>query len=168
MSDVATWIIAAAAVTNVLVYLGLWHETRKQLVLTRELFLESHAPALSVAIERCTYDGTAAKFSGHIIVVNNGSAAARDVRLRIPVNTVAFEGVKNIGPVVIQPKDALRESFSYDMSVQTYKLGQLEGNRLRALIEGTYKGVGNSEFHYSEIQEFNNELGRFVATWAKG
>jgi hypothetical protein len=165
-NELANWIIAGAAVANVLVYVGLWHETRKQIALARELFLESHAPALSVAIEGCAYSGTSAKFSGHITIANNGSTAARDVTFEVPFNTVGFERVKKIGPVVIQPKGALRESFSYDMSVQTYNVGQLDGNRLRTVIQGSYKGLGSSEYRYNEIQEFNNELGRFVAIWA--
>lgn len=83
MSDTATWIIAGAAVINVIVYGGLWWETRKQIALTRALFLESHAPILSVSIKGCGYGGAPPDngLKGKIVIKNHGTVAANQVAL---------------------------------------------------------------------------------------
>jgi hypothetical protein len=75
MSDaIATWIIAAAGVANVFVYVKLWQESKKQnaataesLRLARDAFVESHKPALAVSVINCKYFGDQAQvFDGEL------------------------------------------------------------------------------------------------------
>lgn len=96
-NTISTWIIAGAAIANVFVYLGLWLETRKQISLTRDLFLESNRPALCVSTKKCEYSETEARFKMRIVTKNSGSAAANRIKLRISVD--GFNDVKNIGPI---------------------------------------------------------------------
>lgn len=164
-NTISTWIIAGAAIANVFVYLGLWLETRKQISLTRDLFLESNRPALCVSIKKCEYSETEARFKMRIVTKNSGSAAANRIKLRISVD--GFNDVKNIGPIAIQPHNKVIHTFAIPMNSDTYSIAQTDGHRFNLLVEGPYQGPLGHEYSYGEKQEYNGELKRFVPYWAK-
>ena len=140
MTTLATWIIAFAAVANVFVYWRISQQvkiqillTKEQIELTRKLFLESNKPELSVSIENCEYSGAGELFEGLITLANHGAATAHQVKFRIQISPLGHLGIKDIGPVTIQPKNKMKHRFSLPMSSDTYKIGQATGNRLGAL-----------------------------------
>ena len=172
MSDsLATWIIAAAAVANVFVYVKLWQESKKQnaatgesLRLARDAFLESHKPALAVSVINCQYFGdTAQVFDGEIVVENSGTSSAREVGLQIRFYGGGFDAVKDIGPITIQPHVPFKVSFSFPMTSEMHRVGQLKGNRLGIRADGSYRGIDSRSYTYSELQEYDPALTRFVA-----
>jgi len=163
---VSTWVIAGAAVANVLVYLGLWLETRKQSIQTREMFLEAHKPALVGSIRECEYsDGET--FAGQIAIANHGTAIAHHVSLRLSFATVGFNGVKDIGPLAIQPHSKVKQPFCFSMKPDVYKVADTNGNRLTVLTQGSYSGIGDSKYAYNERQEYHLTHSGFVPVWAE-
>ena len=170
----ATWIIAFAAVVNVFVYWRISQQTREQISLTRDqigltrnLFLESNKPELSVSIENCEYSGADELFEGLITLTNHGAATARQVKFLIQISPLGNSGIKDIGPVTIQPKNKMKHRFSFSMPSDTYRIGQTLGNRLGALVEGSYRGLANKEFQYNERQEYDPKLGCFMPFWSE-
>jgi hypothetical protein len=167
LTAIATCFIAAATIANVWVY---WLISRKievqiilakeQTELTRKLFLESHAPALSVSIKKCEYSEADGRFKGRILTTNHGTAVADNVNLRI-----SFGGsnvIKDIGRIAIQPKNKIAHTFSLPMTADRHKTGQTDGNRFNVLVEGSYKGLADHEYSYRERQEYDPDLKRFV------
>lgn len=164
MSNAVEWIIAGAAVANLIVYVGLWLEARKQIALTRDLFVESHKPVLSVSLVKCEHVNLEQSLKMRIVVKNHGTVAANDVKLHI-----AFGGsnaVKDIGRIAIQPQNKIVYTFSMPMTSENFHIGQTVGNRLNALIEGSYKGLSDQSYPYRERQEYDPDLNRFVPTTA--
>jgi hypothetical protein len=175
IATIATVVIAFAAIQTWLVYKCMSQQiekqigqTREQIVLTRDMFLESHRPALSVSIKKCKYCDTTETFEGRITAKNHGTVAAHDIDL-----TLTFAGGfannprEKIASVVIQPLNKFTQSFSFSMTRNAYESGQTRGNRHNVLIQGPYKGVANSEYEYHERQEYDPKLKRFVPYWAK-
>ena len=138
----ATWIIAIATVANVFVYWRISQQakiqimlTKEQIELTQKLFLESHKPELSVSMENCKYSEAGELFEGQVTLANHGAATAHQVRFRIQMG--GCQGIKDVGPVAIQPMNRIKQHFSFPMSLNTYQSGQVVGNRINALIEGS-------------------------------
>jgi hypothetical protein len=163
MSDTATWIIAGAAVANLIVYGGLWWETRKQIVLTRDLFLESHAPILSVSIKGCGYGGAPPEngLKGKIVIANHGTVAANQVALNVQFG--GFNALKQISKIAIPPKRKVTVSLLLPMTAERYATGTGAENQFNALIEGSYTGVANQTYTYKDRQKYDPDLKRFVS-----
>lgn len=171
MSDLALILatIATAIGTIVIAFatVGTWHVYRtmskqidKQIAMTRDLFLESHKPALSVSITDCEYSEPDEILKMRIIVHNHGTDTANQVRLRI-----SFDGSnrgKSIGPIAIQSHGEFVDTFAFPMTLQGYETGQMPGNRLNALIEGSYQGFAGHPYPYHERQEYDGTLRCFV------
>ncbi len=155
---IATCVIAVAAIANVLVYYGMWKQTE-------DLFRESHRPRLSVAIKKCEYAEPEGCLKGRIVTTNHGSAVANEVNLRIRFGSCDF--IKDISRVSIQPQNKLVYTFALPVTLAGYQRGQTIGNRFNVLVEGSYKGLGNLEYKYSERQDYDPELHRFVPIWAE-
>lgn len=162
-STVSNWIIAIAAVANVVVYYLLWRETLRQSTATREMFLESHRPALAVSIKKCVYNALTNKtFTGQILIKNHGGSAAREVTLDLQFNTIGFARIVKLGPVSVQPQDKLMMTFDFPMELQTHILAQTDGNRLCARVDGSFRGMSGVEARYSELQRYEPALRRFT------
>jgi hypothetical protein len=168
----ATWIIAFAAVANVFVYWRISQQTKEQISLTKDqieltqkLFLESHRPELSVSMEDCKYAEADGLFEGQVTLANHGAATAHQVKFQIRVGS--SHGLKDIGPIAIQPMSRIKQQFSFPISPNTYQSAQTAGNWLNALIEGSYTGIADHRYQYQERQEYDPKLGYFVPVWAK-
>jgi hypothetical protein len=168
---IATWVVAFAGIANLLVYIGLWFETRKQNAATREslnlartAFLESNKPSLAVSAINCKYFGDLAQeFVVEYVAQNCGTSSAIEVHLRISFNAAGFQRLESIGPVTIQPQSPLKGSFAFPMKPEVFKVGQMQGNLLRMRIDGSYKGIDGRSFSYGELHEYDPRLTRFVA-----
>jgi hypothetical protein len=172
MMALATWIIAIATIANVLVYWRISQQVKEQIVLTKDqieltqkMFLESHRPELSVAMEDCKYSETDGLFEGQVTLANHGAATAHEVKLQIRMGS--SHGLKDIGPIAIQPRGKIKHQFSFPIGFTTYQSGQTAGNWLNALIEGSYTGIADHKYQYQERQEYDPKLGHFVPVWAK-
>jgi hypothetical protein len=84
----ATWLIAFAALGNVVVYWIISGKievqialAKEQIELTRKSFLESNAPILSVALKNCEYSETERGLRLRIVIGNRGPVAANQVEL---------------------------------------------------------------------------------------
>ena len=97
--------------------------------------------------------------------MNHGSAVANGINLRIRFGYSNF--ISDISRVSIQPQNKLVYTFALPMTLEEYKLGQTKGNRSNLLVEGSYKGLGNVDYKYSERQDYDPELHRFVPIWAE-
>lgn len=168
----ATWIIAFAAVANVFVYWRISQQTKEEIALTKDqieltqkLFLESHRPELSVAMEDCKYSEGDGRFEGQVTLTNHGAATAHQVKFQIRMGS--SDGLKDIGPIAIQPMGRIKQQFSFPISPNTYQQGQTAGNWLNALIEGSYTGIADRSYQYQERHEYDPKLGHFVPVWAK-
>lgn len=168
----ATWVIAFATVANVIVYWRISRQVKEQIKLTKEqieltqkLFLESHRPDLSVAMENCKYSEPDGLFEGQVTLANHGAATAHQVKFQIRMGS--SHGLKDIGPIAIQPMGKIRQQFSFSTSPNTYRQSQIAGNWLNALIEGSYTGIADRSYQYQERQEYDPKLGHFVPVWAK-
>jgi hypothetical protein len=150
----ATCIIAVATLWNVYAYVGL----------TRKLFLDSHAPALSVSFEKCVYSKDDARLDGAIVIKNHGAIAAKEIGLRIQFGGTNF--VRAIDRVAIQPGNKLIYPFALRVAAQTYE-SQTQGNRLNSYVYGTYKGLSGTNYRYNEKAEFYPEFHRFVPFWTE-
>jgi len=163
MSETATWIIAGAPVANLIDYGGLCWETRKQIALTRDLFLESHAPILSVSIKGCGYaDGPAERgLKGNIVIANHGTVAANLETLN--VNFGGVNALKQISKIAIPPKGKVTISLFIPMTAERYATGTGAENHFNALIEGSYTGVAGQMYTYKDRQNYDPDLKRFVS-----
>jgi hypothetical protein len=168
----ATWIIAIAAIVNVFVYWRISEQTKeqitltkKQIELTQKLFLESHRPELSVAMDDCKYSEPDGLFEGQVTLENHGAATAHQIKFQIRMGS--SQGLKDIGPIAIQPMGKIKQQFSFPIGLSTYQQGQTAGNWLNALIEGSYAGIGDRRYQYKERQEYDPKLGHFVPVWAE-
>ena len=143
-------------------------QMREQISLSRDMFLESHRPALSISINRCKYSEVTEQFEGRITAKNHGTAAAHRINV-----TLTFAGGfannprETILSIVIQPLSTFAQSFSFSMTRNAYESGQTRGNRPNVLVEGSYKGIADSTYEYHERQEYDLKLERFVSYWAK-
>ena len=155
---IATCFIAIAAFANVYVYYGMWKQTG-------DLFRESYRPRLSVAIKKCKYSEPDGCLKGRIVTTNHGGAVANGINLRI--RFVHSNFIKDISRVSIQPQHKLVYTFALPMTLDGYERGQTIGNRSNLLVEGSYKGLGNVEYKYSERQDYDPGLHRFVPIWAE-
>jgi hypothetical protein len=172
LTAIATCFIAFATFVNVWVYwiisgqierqIGLAND---QIELTGNLFLESHAPALSVSLEECEYFEPEGLLEGQIVTTNHGAAAADNLNLRISFGGSSF--IKTLTRISIQPLNRIAYTFSLPITPDKYKIAQTEGNRLNVLIEGSYRGRAGKEYKYAERQEYESELHRFVPFWAE-
>jgi hypothetical protein len=168
---IATWVVAFAGIANLLVYIGLWFETRKQNAATREslelaraAFLESNKPSLAVSAINCKYFGDQAhEFVVEFEVQNCGTSSAVEVQLGISFNATGFQRIESIGPVTIQPQFPFKRSFAFPMKPEIFRVGQMQGNLLRMRIDGSYKGIDGRTFSYGELHEYDPRLTRFVA-----
>lgn len=168
----ATWIIAIAAIVNVFVYWRISEQTKEQIILTKKqieltqkLFLESHRPELSVAMDDCKYSEPDGLFEGQVTLENHGAATAHQIKFQIRMGS--SQGLKDIGPIAIQPRGKIKQQFSFPIALSTYQQGQTAGNWLNALIEGSYVGIGDRRYQYKERQEYDPKLGHFVPVWAE-
>jgi hypothetical protein len=155
--------IAFATVGTLSVYRRMSKQIEAQINLTRDTFLESHAPALSVTFEKCAYSKDDEQLVGVIIIKNHGSVAANEIDL-----TIQFGGtnaVKSVTHVAIQPSTKLTYPFALGMNAARYENSQTQGNRLNSYVYGSYKGLGGSKYKYSERAEFYSEFRRFVPFW---
>jgi len=167
----SNWIIAAATVINVIVYFLLWRESRRQnavtrasLELTRNAFLESLKPVLSVSVERCEYFGDKVQeFSGEIVIDNCGGATAVEVNIWLRFNAGTLpEAAENIASIAIHPHIPYRASFTFPMGPQVLKLAHSKGNPLGMRADGSYKGIDGRIYTYSELRYYDTKLHRFV------
>jgi len=179
VTAIATLFIALATFANIYVYwiisgqierqIGLASDqielTRKQVEITQNLFLESHAPALSVSLEKCDYLEPDGLLRGQIVTTNHGTAAARNANLRISFGESNF--TKTFTRISIQPLNKIAYTFSLPMTPDKHKIAQTEGNRLNVLVEGSYVGLAGKEYKYAERQEYDPEQHRFVPFWAE-
>jgi hypothetical protein len=164
---VATCIIAGAAVANVVVYWTISRQietqielTRQQIEVTRKSFLESNAPILSVALNKCEYSETERGLKLRIVVGNPGPVAANQVEL-----SVSFGGSnerKKIDHIAVPPKEKITYTFLLPMGADKYATGQIEGNRFNALIEGSYIGLAGQRYAYKARLDYDPALRRFV------
>jgi len=134
------------------------------MVLTRKLFLDSHAPALSVSFERCVYSKDDARLDGAIVIKNHGAIAAKEIGLRIQFGGTNY--VRSVERVAIQPGNKLIYPFAFRVSAQMYE-NQTQGNRLNSYVYGTYKGLAGTNYKYNEKAEFYAEFRRFVPFWTE-
>jgi len=156
-------VIAFATVGTLRVYWRMSKQIEAQINLTRDTFLESHAPALSVSFEKCVYSKDNERLVGVIVVKNHGTVAANEIDL-----TIQFGGtnaVKSVTHVAIQPGTKLTYPFALGMNVATYENSQVQGNRLNSYVYGSYSGLGGAKYKYSERAEFYSEFRRFVPFW---
>ena len=172
LTALASIVIAFATIKTWLVYQRMSqqiekqiNQTREQIGLTRDMFLESHKPALSVSVKKCEYSETDARFNMRIVTKNHGTAVANNVTLRVSIG--GFNDIKHIGPIAIQPHNKVVHTFAIPMSADRYKVGQTDGNRFSLLVEGPYQGPAGQEYSYGERQEYYGELKRFVPFWTK-
>jgi len=100
-----------------------------------------------------------------VTLTNHGAAAAHQVKFQIRMGS--SHGLKDIGPVAIQPMGKIKQQFSFPIGLTTYQSGQATGNWLNALIEGSYMGIADRRYQYHERQEYDPKLGHFVPVWAK-
>lgn len=174
----SNWVIAIAACATVAVYWCISRQiaeqislardqldiAKSQVELTRNLFLESHAPALSVSFERCVYSKDDARLNGAIVIKNHGTIAAREIDLRIEFGGTRF--VRPITRVAIQPGNKLIYPLALPVTRQMYE-NQTQGNRLNSYVYGNYKGLAGSTYKYNEKAEFYAEFRRFVPFWTE-
>jgi hypothetical protein len=167
----SNWIIAIAACATVVVY-GLISGqiaeqirlAKEQIELTRGLFLESHAPALSVSFEKCSYSKNDARLDGVIVIRNHGAVAAKEIDLRIEFGGTRY--VRPVTRVAIQPGNKLTYPFALSVTEQMYE-NQTQGNRLNSYVSGSYKGLSGTEYRYNEKAEFYAEFRKFVPFWTE-
>jgi hypothetical protein len=105
------------------------------------------------------------RLKGRIVTTNHGDAVANGINLRIRFGYSNF--IKDITRVSIQPQNKLVYTFALPMTLDGYERGQTIGNRSNLLVEGSYKGLGNVEYKYSERQDYDPELRQFVPIWAE-
>lgn len=120
---------------------------------------------MSVSIEKCEYFEGDGRFKGRIVTRNHGTVAANNIDLRI--DSGGFVLSKQIVRVSIQPKNKLTYTFSLPMTSNEYAIGRTVGNQFNVLIQGSYKGLAGIEYKYSERQDYDPELRRFVPIWAE-
>jgi hypothetical protein len=168
------WMVAAStvatAVTTVFiarftrktyeVYSNMSEQIGEQIQLTRDIFLESHKPMLSVSIKKCEYSESEGVFTGYIRIKNYGSAVANETDLTFSFGGTNF--IKRISRIAIRPKDKISYPFSFEMTANQFAAGQVEGNRINALIQGSYKGIADRIYSYNERQDFYPDLNRFT------
>jgi hypothetical protein len=153
-------VIASATVATWRVYQRMSKQIANQIDLTQTIFLESHRPVLSVSLEGCKYSETNQTFETQIVVTNHGTSAANDVNLRVSFG--GSNAIKDMNRIVIQPQNKIVQTFSIPTTSERYKLGQMVGNRFNVLVEGSYKGVADSDYRYRERQDYDPDLKRFV------
>ena len=126
-----TGVIAYATWQMWKVYQHMSQQIEKQIDLTRDLFLESHAPILSVSIKRCAYaDGPAESgLKGNIVIANHGTVAANQVTLN--VNFGGFNAPKQISKIAIPPKGKVTVSLFIPMTAERYATGT--GTRITSM-----------------------------------
>ena len=158
-----TGVIAYATWQMWKVYQHMSQQIEKQIDLTRDLFLESHAPILSVSIKRCAYaDGPAESgLKGNIVIANHGTVAANQVTLN--VNFDGFNAPKQISKIAIPPKGKVTVSLFIPMTAERYATGTGTENHFNALIEGSYTGVAGQIYTYKDRQNYDPDLKRFVS-----
>jgi hypothetical protein len=139
VTAIGTGVIAFATWRVWRVYETMSKQIDKQITLTRDIFLDSHAPALSVCFDKCVYSKNDARLDGVIVIKNHGKVAAREIDLRI-----TFGGTnmgKSISRVAIQPGNELTYPFTLPMAAQGYENSRTQGNRLESYVYGSYKGL---------------------------
>jgi hypothetical protein len=160
VTAIATAVIAWATTKTWFVYSRMYGQVEQQTKLTHDMFLESHKPMLSASIKKCEYSESEGLFTGYIQIKNYGSVVANQIDL-----TFAFGGtnfIKKVSQIAIRPKDKIRYPLSLKMTAHQYSAGCTEGNRIDALIYGSYKGIADQTYSYNERQHFYPELKRFV------
>jgi hypothetical protein len=160
---VATIVIAYAAWQTWHVYQRMSEQVEKQIGLTRDLFLESHAPILAVSIKRCGYADAPAEggLKGTIVIANHGTVAANEITLN--VNFGGFNAPKQISKIAIPPKGKVKLTLFIPMTAERYATGTGAENHFNALIEGSYTGVGGRMYPYKDRQNYDPDLKRFVS-----
>jgi hypothetical protein len=156
-------VIAFATVGTLSVYRRMSKQIEAQINLTRDTFLESHAPALFVSFEKCVYSKDEGRLVGVIVVKNHGTVAANEIDL-----TIQFGGtnaVRSVNRVAIQPGNRLTYPFALEMNATKYENGQTQGNRVNSYVSGSYKGLDGTKYKYNEKAEFYSEFRRFVPFW---
>jgi len=168
----ATCLIAAATFWNVKVYRTISKQidsqvglAKEQIKLTRDLFLEAHAPALSVSFDKCAYSKADGRFDGVIVIKNHGTVAANDIDLRIQFGGTNY--VRSVSRVAIQPNNRLTYPFALNVSANKYDNSQTQGNRLNSYVYGSYEGLAGTKYKYNERAEFYSEFRRFVPFWSE-
>ena len=137
----------------------------QQITLTREMFLDSHAPALSVCFEQCVYSRDEARFDGAIVIKNHGTVAAKEIDLKITFGGTNM--VKSIPRVAIQPANELTYPFTLRLTPQSYENSRTQGNRLESYVYGSFKGLEGTNYKYNEKAELYPELAKFVPYWTE-
>ncbi len=158
-----TGVIAYANWQTWKVYQRMSGQIEKQIGLTRDLFLEAHAPILSVSIKRCGYaDGPPESgLKGTIVIANHGTVAANEVTLN--VNFGGFNAPMQISKIAIPPKGKVKRSLLIPMTAERYATGTGTENHFNALVEGSYTGVAGRRYPYNDRQNYDPDLKRFVS-----
>jgi hypothetical protein len=165
-TTIATIVIAFAAVETWLVYRRMSQQIDKQIELTRDLFLKSHKPALSISIEGCAYSQSTQRFSGTIAIMNHGTAIAHQVSLTADFAVSGCNSSVQTGTLAIQAQSTIKQPFSFSMNATSYEVGTTEGNRLGAMVYGSYRGISDRQYQYRERQEYHLAMAGFVPIWA--
>lgn len=162
---IATAVIAYAAVQTWLVYERMSGQITEQTRLTREMFLESHKPMLSVSITHCVYSEGEQWFKGRITIKNHGTALANAIDLTMSFGGTNF--IKRIERIAIQPKSSIPFILSLRMGPDQYRKGQTPAEPLNLQVQGSYKGLSGQTYSYNEKQHYEPELKRFfpIVVW---
>ena len=164
VTAIATVVIAWATIKTWFVYSRMYGQVAEQTRLTRDMFLESHRPMLSVSITDCVYSEGEELLKGRIKLKNHGTAVANQIDLSMSFGGTNF--IKKIDRIAIQPKDKITHTLSLEIARNQYEAGKVEGNRINVLIQGSYKGIANQTYSYNERQNYDPDLKHFVPSVA--
>jgi hypothetical protein len=142
----------------------MYGQLAEQTKLTRDMFLESHRPMLSVSITNCVYSEGEERFKGRIKIKNHGSTVANQIDLSLSFGGTNF--TKKIDRIAIQPKDKITYTLLLNITCNQYEAGKVEGNRINTLIQGSYKGIADQMYSYNERQNYDPDLAQFVPSVA--
>ena len=105
MTAGATVVIANFTRKTYEVYSKMSEQIGEQIRLTRDIFLESHKPMLSVSITDCVYSEGEQRFKGRITIKNHGRAVALAIDLTMSFGGTNF--IKRIDQIAIQPQSSI-------------------------------------------------------------
>ena len=165
MTAGATVVIANFTRKTYEVYSKMSEQIGEQIRLTRDIFLESHKPMLSVSITDCVYCEGEQRFKGRITIKNHGRAVALAIDLTMSFGGTNF--IKRIDQIAIQPQSSIPFILSLRMGPDQYRRGQTPAEPLNLQIQGSYKGLSDQAYSYNEKQHYEPELKRFfpIIAW---
>jgi hypothetical protein len=151
-TTLATWVIALATIVNIFIYWQVSHQTR-------ELFVVSNRPAIAIDIERGQYAVPDLRFTAQMVAKNHGTVTATDLSIRL---AMAPHLERQIGPLVVHANGTHTESVTMELGLNSYR----QGNAFEALLEFSYKGVGERLYRHTEKQSYDYQTYRFVPFWS--